>query len=341
MSQPAKSMSRAPRARWRSSSGVVDGPSRRWPVRPRAQVRPNRPGSRPMPRARRSATRSAARSTRAALGLEGQDPAGLGQVEPAHLVELVVVTGEVAAGRLHQEVEDRLVDARAALDERVADRVERLDDPDLEARSPRRPRAGRSARAVSPGKGVPFGRVQVWISLAPPGDELRDAGLEPDDDAAGGGCGRLLQASHGADAALERLSRTGPLGRDQCIDNTGRIRPLCERRGRARTRTDRQLARSRSSGARSARRSTVARAGTARNVAAVRRPSRRSPGARRGAHETRRRASRVLGGDGVLHAAIVPCQGVFARAVRRRSATSGVSAPRSSARTISRSAAAR
>ena len=48
----------------------------------------------------RSATRWAARSTSAALGLERQDAAGLGELEPADLVELMVVIGEVAAGRL-------------------------------------------------------------------------------------------------------------------------------------------------------------------------------------------------------------------------------------------------
>ena len=57
---------------------------------------------------------------------------GLVERDPADLVELVVVAAKVAAGRLHQEVVDGLVDPGAALDEPVLDRVEDVGDPDLE-----------------------------------------------------------------------------------------------------------------------------------------------------------------------------------------------------------------
>ena len=67
-----------------------------------------------------------------ALGLEGQHRRRGVEPDPADLVELVVVTGQVAADRVHQEVVDGLVDARAGLDEGVLDRIERSADPDLE-----------------------------------------------------------------------------------------------------------------------------------------------------------------------------------------------------------------
>ena len=68
-----------------------------------------------------------------ALGLEGQDRRGLPEVDPAHLVELVVMPVEVAAHGFHHEVVDGLVDPRAGLDEPVFDVVERPSDADLQA----------------------------------------------------------------------------------------------------------------------------------------------------------------------------------------------------------------
>ena len=139
MSQPAKSMSFAPRARWRSSSGVVwTGWSTISVIGVRAA------GRRPSDRRSRLPPAGTPRRARLAeplggprdegpLRLEGQDAGGVGEREPADLVELVVVVGQVAPDRLHQEVVDGLVDPRAALDERVVDRVERLRDPDREA----------------------------------------------------------------------------------------------------------------------------------------------------------------------------------------------------------------
>ncbi len=224
-----------------------------------------------------------------ALRLERQHGTRLRHLEPADLVELVIVPAEIPAGRLHQEVEDGLVDPGAALRERVADEIERLEDADLQsgllghlADGRLLGRLPRDRRALGEGPGSDV--------VAPTGDEPRDAGLEPDDDATGGGGGGLLQASHGADAALERPSRTGPLGRDQRIDTIGRIRPLVTGRGWA-TVIDRQRARTRWSSGGSGWRSTVGRAGVARNVTVARSPSRRSR-ARDGA-PTKRAAGRA------------------------------------------------
>jgi hypothetical protein len=68
-----------------------------------------------------------------AFRLEGQHRGGLAEPDPADLVELVVMTGQVAADRLHQEVVDRLVDSRAGLDEPVLDRIEDTGDADGQA----------------------------------------------------------------------------------------------------------------------------------------------------------------------------------------------------------------
>ena len=77
-------------------------------------------------RARRSRSTTLGRpADERPLGLEGQQRRRLVEGDPAHLVELVVVAGEVAADRLHQEVVDGLVDPGAPLDEPVLDRIER------------------------------------------------------------------------------------------------------------------------------------------------------------------------------------------------------------------------
>jgi hypothetical protein len=97
----------------------------------------------------------------------------------------VVVAREVAAGRLHQEVVHGLVDARAALDERVLDRRQRRTIRTSRPVSSR-PRAGPSPRS-SHRDGVPFGSVQVTAIPARrrmPDDEEGDR-LRADDDPAG------------------------------------------------------------------------------------------------------------------------------------------------------------
>src|SRR5687768_5497279 len=54
----------------------------------------------------------------------------LRELEPSHGLELVIVIGEVAPGRFHQEVVDRLVDAPAGPHERVPDVTDRSHDAD-------------------------------------------------------------------------------------------------------------------------------------------------------------------------------------------------------------------
>ena len=66
------------------------------------------------------------------LGLEGQRRGGVGEPDPANLLELVVVSGEVATGGFHHEIVDGLVDARPRLDEEVFDRIEGARDADLQ-----------------------------------------------------------------------------------------------------------------------------------------------------------------------------------------------------------------
>ena len=68
------------------------------------------------------------------LGVECQEASGVVESDPADALELVIVTVQVTADRLHEKVVDGLVDARAALDEGVLDGRQRRDDPDPEAR---------------------------------------------------------------------------------------------------------------------------------------------------------------------------------------------------------------
>ena len=179
MSQPPNSISRAPSSRCASVSGRdVDRRLERVghgaaSAERRRRGRPT--GRRPVRRARRpSARRARARSRRSASSRRVVEP------DPADLLELVVVPGQVAADRLHQEVVDGLVDARAGLDEPVLDRVERPGDPDLEPGLLARPRGGPSPRVVSPAFGRALGQrpgPAVALATAAADDEPR---LRPD-----------------------------------------------------------------------------------------------------------------------------------------------------------------
>jgi hypothetical protein len=153
---------------------------------------------------------------------------------------------EVAAGRLHQEVVDGLVNPRATLDERVVDRIEGPGDADLETGL-----LGDLAQggllAGFPGVGRSLGKGpghDVAISPARPDDEVRDITLEPNDDPAGGCGGRVPQPRHGAMAALDRRSVPARPDRAQCMATSGRGRPSVGRPGRA-ARNARQLPRRR------------------------------------------------------------------------------------------------
>src|SRR5689334_22810242 len=114
ISQPAKSISRAPSATWRSRSGVScsagaasviavaasDATERGFRGGPavRSGGPDGRPGIDDLGRLRDERP----------LGLERQQVTGLIEADPAHLVELVVVAGQVAPGRLHEEIVDGL-----------------------------------------------------------------------------------------------------------------------------------------------------------------------------------------------------------------------------------------
>ena len=259
ISQPPNSISRAPSARCASVSGVrwIGGSSRvGHDGRLGGGARPSAADRRP------GASLEHGRGVRdeGPLGLEGQHRGGRVERDPADLVELVVVPGEVAAGRLHQEVVDGLVDARPRLDEPVLDRVERAGDPDLEAGLLARPRGGRSPRASRRRSGVPLGSVQVRPSRSRrrlPDDEPGLARLVANDDPAGGGGGRGPQAGHGADAAPGR--RAVP-GRPDLAHSMVTVGPDAGRSPAPSTTAGwiaRQLARSRASGATSGPRSTV------------------------------------------------------------------------------------
>ena len=79
------------------------------------------------------AAAAAARATRTRSVSNVSSVAASSNVDPADLLELVVVAGQVAADGLHEEVVDRLVDPRPVLHERVLDLVERPDDVHREA----------------------------------------------------------------------------------------------------------------------------------------------------------------------------------------------------------------
>ena len=89
-------------------SAASGGPAARPPRSRAARSRPSR--RRPAGSSRDGA---AGRATSARSVSNVSIVGRLGEGDPADLVELVVVAGQVAAGRLHQEVVDGLVDARA------------------------------------------------------------------------------------------------------------------------------------------------------------------------------------------------------------------------------------
>ena len=223
ISQPPNSIRRAPSSRWRSVSGV------RWTVGSSASVTIRSPPTASPPAGGDAMTAPSIICRRARherpLGLEGQHRRRLGEGDPANLLELVIVVGEVAAGRLHQEVVDRLVDALARLDEPVLDRVERPGDPDLEpgllgdlAQGGLLARLTRLGRALRQGPGP-----AVAFATPAADDEPRSSGLVADDDAAGGRGGGGPQADHGADAARGRRGAAPERPeRAHCITTRGR-----------------------------------------------------------------------------------------------------------------------
>ena len=214
-------------------------------------------------------------------------------------------SAQVAADRLHQEVVDGLVDARAGLDEPVLDRVQRAGDPDLEpgllgdlaqgrllgrlagvracpwaaSRSGRRARAGgcrRRARAALPRSGRRC-RRRTWRSRSSGVPRRR--------------CG--ARASGRA-----RRARTVAQSHDHARPRSGRSTAPSTAAGWI----ARQPARSRVSG-----RDLGAVAARSRgrrgawNDPAGRRPSRRSRTRVDGRTKSGRRPGRVLGGDAVIH----------------------------------------
>ena len=180
---------------------------------------------------------------------------------------------------------------------------------------------------VSPGLGVPLGRVQVRPSRSRrrlPTTSCGSPGLVSDDDPAGGRGGRGPQARHGAVAALGRRPVPARPERAQCIATSG---PRPAVRGTARPGRRGSRASRRAGGpadATSGPRSTVGAGRRGRNEPAARRPSRRSRARRRRAHESGRRSGRVLRGDAVLHGPqwyrVSPALQVPRRAVRASAA---------------------
>jgi hypothetical protein len=67
------------------------------------------------------------------LGGKAHDGLRLAEVEPAHLLELVVVTGDIAAEGLHEVVAHGLVDAPVLTREAIVDVTDLPDDAHLEA----------------------------------------------------------------------------------------------------------------------------------------------------------------------------------------------------------------
>src|SRR5262245_13390120 len=275
--QPPNSISFAPRASWRSRSGVwwtavstvsaTSGSAGGPGDRARAARRLVPPGRDRLGRA----------GDQGSLGLERQEVLGLVERDPPDRLELVVVPAQVAAGGIHQEVVDGLVDPGPALDEPVLDRVEGLVDPDVEPGlladlAEGRLLAGlaRVRRALGQGPGH-----DVAVTPAAANDELRRVPLVPNDDSAGRSGGRGPQPRHGAVAALERRSVPARPERAQCMVIAGRGRPSVGRPGRA-ARKARQPPRSRARTRPLWRRTTVGRVDAARKEPAARRPSRDS-----------------------------------------------------------------
>ena len=288
--QPAKSIIRAPSASWRSASGVS------WMTvpAPRGSV------TKPAPRAFRGA-RQPARPAPARSRTSARSGASV-EVDPAHLVELVVVAREVAADRFHHVVVDGLVDPRAGLDEGVFDRIDRPGDADRRARSPRPPRGAPSPRVSRRASGVPLGRVQVRTSRSrrrPPTTSWgRPASYRTTMPPAEVAVAVLRRAT-----APRRRWDAGPLRSARNVPNASSPTAGLGDRGRADRvgRGPRQPERRRANGPASGPRNWVWTPATAENEAL--RSETESPlsGAARRTHETRRRSRRVLGGDAVSH----------------------------------------
>ena len=231
--QPENSIIRACSAVWRFASGVS---RTAWPLTAASVTRrlPPRWRWRGIPTIGRSAEQVRRTGDERALGLEGQDRGGLPEIDPAHLVELVVMPVEVAAHGFHHEVVDRLVDPRTGLDEPVFDVLERPGDPDIQAGlladlAQGRLLGGLAALGRALGKGP---GPTVAFAAATADHELGSPGLIPDDDAAGRRGGRGPQACHGAVAARGRRPGPDRAARAQCISTSGRSRPFWMR-GRA------------------------------------------------------------------------------------------------------------
>ena len=179
ISQPPKSMSRAPGV----DVATVEGRS----AHPGGPSRPADSGSRPDREVALDGGRRVGHD--APLGFVAHQLVRLGQVDPAHLVELVVVPLERAAGRRHEEVVDDLVDARARLHEPVLDVADALEDGDLQAgllgHLAERRLLGPLARVGRALGQRPGGRVA--LAAAPTKHDLASSAVDADDDAAGRG----------------------------------------------------------------------------------------------------------------------------------------------------------
>src|SRR5690348_13262307 len=221
--QPAKSIMRAPRASWRLASGVS------WmtdSVVPGSVTNPAPDRSRDSLRRRWRRQDAGRVGHECALGLEGQQGGRLREIDPADLIELMIMSFQRPTDRLHQEIVDGLVDPRPRLHERVVDPIERSGDPHLEpgllADLTQRRLFGRLVTL----RGAFGERPGPAVALTPAAadDELGSPGLVPNDDAARGGGGRSPQACHGAGAALGRRADPERPERAQCIVTAGRAR---------------------------------------------------------------------------------------------------------------------
>ena len=150
------------------------------------------------------------------LGGKAHDRLGLTELEPAHLLELVVVVREVAAGDLHEEVLHGLVDAPAVAHEAVVDVADAAEDAHLEAGL----LADLAQRRLL-GRLVPVGRAlrqrpghAVPVATPSPEQELPLGADTTQDDATGG----------------EGAFRTGPAA----LPRPGHVSPTAA----ARTRSD-------------------------------------------------------------------------------------------------------
>ena len=339
ISQPAKSISRAPSAACRRRGRLVDG---------RLDGRRSRRGlgsrsSRGGLGAAATPSTSAARATSARSVSNVSIGRRLVEVDPADLVELVVVAGEVAAGRLHEEVVDGLVDARARTG-RTSTRWTRA-APVIRTSRPVSSATSRRAvsSVVSPRSGVPLGSVQVRPSRSrrrlPTTSWGRPASYRttmPPAEVAVAVLRRATAPGGAGTATRPGAPGAGPVHRDQRA-RIGRSRT----RGRA-GRWAAPAGAQAGDGPASEPRSTVGARPTAREGRGRRAgPSRRSRARLDG--RTNRAAGRAaylaamlcsMGRNG--SASVGRLQAPSSRAVAHGLAVSGASAPRASARSISR-----